>query len=562
VGMPLTRRQALSYAALVGATIAVPTRAWGATPSRRGVLTGEGLAGWSLTGNAVPMHLELVTVTDTTATLTWYTGDPTQLDEFGRPAPVAAPGRVLIGTTPVPLLMEEVQAHGATPYHHVEITGLTPGTRYFFVAESNGVPALATTFDPVSLHPVYGLGSADPLSGLDASNLGTFTTMTPPPGREIMRVAWMNDMHFGEDIAGIITRDVPGFPTGFPPGLPVDPENPYWRVTGNAALAEARQRGAQVLMVNGDLTAEARPDELDEIKGSLDAAFGTLGGCRRNAAGDFLVRPGDEPAYWVTRGNHDRAHRGELYAGGSPVADHDGFRDTFLDAFRPSWAPGATSSNFTVIAEGEGARWRFVGLDSSTDPTSTGTIPTQQLDYLAASLEAADEPTFVLIHHPAGEENALFGLPPAIAGVNDMAGAAAFRAILADHGDVVTAVHHGHTHRNNHTRSPATTGPLPFLEGAATKEYPAGYCILRLFEGGYMVNFHKCADPEARAWSQQSRAEFFGAYPYFSLGSLQDRNLAFDVDARRTTSPQGGVVQCSPPRPGINRRPAGGGQRP
>jgi len=86
----LSRRQLLRYAALVGATFPVAgafDRGWALSAQ-----TGSGLA--------APINLELVTVTDTEAVITWFTGDPTQPDEFGRPLPVAAPGRVLIGSSP------------------------------------------------------------------------------------------------------------------------------------------------------------------------------------------------------------------------------------------------------------------------------------------------------------------------------------------------------------------------------------------------------------------------------------------------------------------------------
>ena len=100
----LSRRQLVRYAALVSATF--PAAA--------------ALEGWSLgeaaaaTGQALPIHLELVTVTDTRAVITWFTGDPTQLDEFGRPKPVAAPGRVLIGTGPDPRTWKVVGRHDAS----------------------------------------------------------------------------------------------------------------------------------------------------------------------------------------------------------------------------------------------------------------------------------------------------------------------------------------------------------------------------------------------------------------------------------------------------------------
>jgi hypothetical protein len=97
-------------------------------------------------------------------------------------------------------------------------------------------------------------------------------------------------------------------------------------------------------------------------------------------------------------------------------------------------------------------------------------------------------------------------------------------------------VYSGHTHRNNRTTS-RETGRLPYFEGASTKEYPGGYTVVRLFEQGYMVNFWKTATPDALAWSEQSRGEYLGLYPYYTLGGFADRNWTFDVDARRTRRP-------------------------
>jgi hypothetical protein len=537
MGVPLTRRQFLRKSALVAATFPLvrPDRGWSLAEAA------------DATGLAVPMNLELVTVTDTSAIFTWFTGDPTQLDEFGRPKPVAAPGKVLVG--PSLLELHEVDSHAPTAYHYVEVTGLRPGTRYWFRAESNGVPALGTTLDPFALHLLYDdLPLSQKLSenDLDTTNAFTFVTMTPPPGQEVLRFAWFNDMHFGELISGIMTDKIDlGDGRGFPPGFKVDPANPYWRFMGNTALDEAVARGANFLLVNGDLTNEAEPAALAEIKATLDR-FGTFGGGRRNANGDFLVSTGDPPAYWVTRGNHDRAHTGPLYEDATPVDGHATYHDTFRDVFHEGWAPGATTSRFTVVVDSPSTRWRFIGLDSNNLVRSNGEFSDEQLGYLDAQLSAADEPSFVLCHHPAGFEANLLGFPPIIAGVAEEQ-AKPFRNLLARHRDNVIGVYAGHTHRNNRTRSPET-GDLPFYEGGSTKEYPGGYTIVRMFEGGYMVNFYKTALADCRAWSERSRGEYFGLYPYFTLGALADRNWVYSVDARVRTSPLSGP-SAPPPAP-------------
>src|SRR4051812_30808253 len=492
----LTRRQLIRYAALVAATYPVASAldpTW----------TLADLAG---SGTAVPLNLELVTVTDTEAVMTWFTGDPTRLDEFGRPEPVAAPGRVLIGTTPDPRTWHEVGSHGATAYHYVEIRGLKPGTRYWWRAESAGVPAVATVV------PRTGPTSAAPPS---------FRTMTRPPGREIGRVAWLNDLHYGEQVAGLAysNSSLPG--GGLPPGFPVDPHHPYWRFMGHGAVTEAAARGCTLLLANGDLSNAAEPMALGECKIALDA-FGRLGGTTH-------VKPGGPRHYFVTRGNHDRWEHGDLY--NSCEIRPGGMNDCFDDSFSAGFVPG--TQHFSITFGDDRARYRFVGLDSN-DGSTTGVLRQHELDFLEAELARGDA-TIPLFHHPASATASLSGVPPVADGL-DTNDATKFRQLLGTH-DNVAGVYAGHTHRNNFSTN-METGSVPYFEGGAVKEYPGGYTVVRLFEGGYMANFWKTSSPDARAWSERSRGEYLGLGPDYQLGSLADRNWSYAVDARRRARPR------------------------
>src|SRR4051794_9832490 len=114
----LTRRQLLQWAAVVAATpilssLSDQERAYG--------LTGAAQA-----GVALPVNLELVTLTETSAVLTWFTGDPTRPDDMGRLAPAPTDTEVLLGTSPADLHQAYHDAT-PTPYHYVELTGLEPG---------------------------------------------------------------------------------------------------------------------------------------------------------------------------------------------------------------------------------------------------------------------------------------------------------------------------------------------------------------------------------------------------------------------------------------------------
>ena len=525
----LTRRQLLRQAALLAATAPALALVSSERSFARALELVRGGAS-DAAGVAVPMHLELVTVTDTQAVITWFTGDPTDLDEFGRPRPLSAPGRVLIGTEPDPRTWVEVGAHDPTPFHHVVVDGLSQGTPYYWRAESNGViatPSVITHGDPADL-------VAPPM----------FTTLVPPQGRELGRVAWFNDLHFGEQFAGLAYSDRRLPRGGLPPGFPVDPDHPYWRFMSRNAVAQAQAAGCTLLLANGDLTNEAEPDALAECRSTLDV-FGTIGGDpdRRVGPGRVDLLPGDAPAYFVTRGNHDRAHQGETWSHCSPYGESADLRDCFADVFTPSWEPGST--HFSVTIGDCDARYRFVGLDSN-DGSETGVLRPGELDYLEQELARGDL-TIPLFHHPASDLAAQSTIPPG--GDLDAADAAAFRALVGRHPNV-GGVYTGHTHRNN--RSLATgTGQVPFFEGGAVKEYPGGFTQVRLFEGGYMVNFFKTSHPDAQAWSETTRGSYLGLAPNYQLGGFHDRNWVYDVDARVTSRPvpaRGGRPLCAPGR--------------
>jgi hypothetical protein len=258
---------------------------------------------------AVPMLLELVTVTETSAILTWFTGDPTRLDEAGRPMPMPADTEVLLGTSPADLRQVFYDAT-PTPYHYVELTGLEPGRPYLYLARSGGVPATtavtATGFPPAGTSAVSG----------SVSGPFAFATPEPPPGSFLFAIALCNDLHLGETVAGLATTQAG---MELPPGIRQrEGQPPYAEVMAAALAAETRQRGADVLLAAGDLSGEAGQLEVTDAKRFLDA-FGAY-----------------EETYLVARGNHDRPHTDDEAAACSAVPDHDGYHDCFRDSFFPT----------------------------------------------------------------------------------------------------------------------------------------------------------------------------------------------------------------------------------
>ncbi|HZQ28977.1 MAG TPA: metallophosphoesterase [Acidimicrobiales bacterium] len=463
---PLDRRQFLRLAGLVAATPLLPRMASARVPLARAFGTSAAAA--------VPIHLELVTVTDTSAVLTWLTADPTKIDQFGRPAPVPAGTVVELGTSPSNLV-RVIDRDDSTAFHYAELTGLEPGRPYWYRCSSNGVPAV-------------------PAQVLDEPPAtGTFTTLVPPPGSLLLTMAWANDLHMGELVSGLAysNSSLPG--GGAPPGFTSpDPNHPYWQVMADAAVAESKERGASLLLLNGDLTSEAQPVYLDQAKATFDT-FGTY-----------------RTDYFVTRGNHDRAH---MEPGCTPIAPGSPYTDCLHDTFFPD---GDTRFSF------DRAGLHFAALDTVDLTTGNGSVPADEVEWLQEDLADHDGmPTFVFGHHPVSEE----GRATTIGGPGfslSQSDAQALEAAIA--GTSVVGVYSGHTHRNKRSSSVIAPG-VPFIELGAVKEYPGGFGLVRVYDGGYMVNFYKTRADEARAWSEQSRGEYLGLYPYYTLGTLADRNF-------------------------------------
>ena len=422
-----------------------------------------------------PVDLELVTLTETSAVLTWYTGAAGTDDGLGRMKPAPADGEVAYGTHPARLTRT---AHGAagTPYHYVELTGLEPGRTYFYRARSQGRIAPPT--------PVAG-AAGRPVGG----GVFAFTTPQPPPGRFLFSVALCNDLHLGETVAGLVG----GLPVKGISQIPGRP--PYPEIMAKAMVADARARGATYLLAAGDVSSEAVPGDLGRAKRILDG-FGAYG-----------------HDYFVARGNHDRAHEGAPYTACEPGQwqGDDCFKDEFFDG----------RTYFSHDLHG----LHVIGLDTydkAGDGGDAGGLSAEQMDWFTSDLKAhKDQPTIVFGHHPLVTP----GDPLALAGGTTLAVAQVASITAAyDKAPGVFLHHAGHTHRNRRTPLPGR-GHVTQQEVGAVKEYPGGFTLLRIHSGGYALNFYKTRDDLAREWSERSRQELGGLWPQLSLGpSVADRN--------------------------------------
>ncbi|GHH87524.1 hypothetical protein GCM10018793_63640 [Streptomyces sulfonofaciens] len=482
-GCDVTRREILRWSAVAAAA-----------PAATGFVFDGTAAAASRKDDVSPANLELVTLTEDRAIITWYTGYTGTDDGLGRMVPAPADGEVRWGTHPGRLNRVATGLSDHTPYHYVELTGLEPGRTYYYQARSQGKPVPPTPFTLISGNAV-GTSSY----GLDGPGPYSFTTPQPPPGRHLFTVVLCNDLHMGETQAGLVGGQPQYIGIEQEPGLP-----PYPEVMLESLVADATSLGADFLLAAGDISAEAVPVDLSTAHRML----GAFGSYRED--------------YFVTRGNHDRAHLGDPYAA-CRAGQWQG-NDCFQDQFFPS---AHEPTYFTRTLQG----LRIIGIDTYDKPGNggdAGGLSPEQLSWFRGQLHRdQDQPTIVFGHHPLIVQDSAF---PITAGKSLDASQAA--TILDDYSRMPGLfLHHaGHTHRNKRTVSPSAPRVL-HQEIAAGKEYPGGFSLLRLHSEGYALNFYKSRSELARRWSERSRMEIQGAWPQFALGAaVSDRNTMAERD--------------------------------
>jgi 3',5'-cyclic-AMP phosphodiesterase len=440
-----------------------------------------------------PVNLELVTLTEDRAVITWYTGVTGTDDGLGRMVPAPADGEVYYGTHPSRLNRVAGGISSHTPYHYVELTGLEPGQTYYYQARSKGKPASPTPFTLIAGNAAgtsdYGQGTNGPFS---------FTTPQPPPGRFLFSVVLCNDLHMGETVAGLVGGQPQYVGISQVPGLP-----PYPEVMLDSLVHDVARLDPTYLLAAGDISAEAVPADLSRAR-------------------RFLTEFGEyRKDYFVTRGNHDRAHTGDPYAA-CRVGQWQG-----NDCFHDAYFPGDTPTYFSADLSG----LHVIGLDTydkAGGGGDAGGLSPAQLSWFRSDLAAhREQPTLVFGHHPLVVADSAFPTSP-----SNTLDAAQAAAILDSYAQTpgVFLHHAGHTHRNHRTISPSAPG-VTLQEVAAVKEYPGGFSLLRLHTGGYALNFYKSRSEQARAWSERSRQEIMGYWPQFAFGNtVADRNTVVSRD--------------------------------
>ncbi|MDQ6782277.1 MAG: metallophosphoesterase [Actinomycetota bacterium] len=298
-----------------------------------------------------------------------------------------------------------------------------------------------------------------------------FTTLTPPPGRLTARFATINDTHLGDrafGALGTITDVIP-----LPPDL-----DPYPVRCARAAIIEAAQWDAELILAKGDLTRDSEPVEFHEVGRML---------------ADSPVPVG------VILGNHDVRHGID---GSAILAGH-----------------GIAVAESATAMDLDGLR---IILAHSPMPTERrGRLGLKELDRIVALAAGAPPgasrrpgPVVVAIHHAPQRRPVATHYPPGLYAAESRRFVAAL--FEANPTSVILA---GHSHRN---RCYEIDGVV-VSEIGSTKDYPGQWAGYAVHEGGIRQVIRRIADPAAMAWTEGTRRALFGLWGVWSTSTVAQR---------------------------------------
>ncbi len=298
-----------------------------------------------------------------------------------------------------------------------------------------------------------------------------FRTPAAPRGDELFRFATISDLHLGRGDRAYrvpkMRKEVPE-----PRTHDVDLEQDRQFRTARAAVREALDWGAQLLVVKGDLCDESVDwiwDQAAELLGSLPVPVVILPGNHDTGA----LRVVEPEVAAAARGLDVRRGVGHL--------DVPGLRIVTVDSTNPGNGWGSVARHAHDVAD----------LASEVDHGV----------FLATH------------HHPQRFRPPLFwphGIPGPDA--DDFA-----RTVVSANPAVMASS--GHTHR---CRRRVVEG-LTWTEVAATNHFPGVWAGYTVYDGGLTQAVRRILEPEPMAWIEGTRHVLGGVWALWSTGTLDDR---------------------------------------
>lgn len=297
-----------------------------------------------------------------------------------------------------------------------------------------------------------------------------FETLRPPPGHLRFKLATINDLHIGQD----------GFGAFFEmKERGVDELHPVR--CARAAVAEALDWGAQLLIVKGDITEHGKSEEWEQAA--------------------ELMTSVPVPVE-VVPGNHDMGRRREI------------------DPERALAGHGLRVTHGLHVRDVPGLR---IVLFDSTVPGRHHGRTDHLLDELVSVLRRADGGVFVAMHHFTERFRYRTSYPPGIPAEESRR----FLAAVAE-ANPATLISSGHTHRNRLSQH----GPLFLSQVGSTKDHPGVWAGYAAYDGGIRQVVRRIAEPSCIRWTERTRRALGGLWGYLSPGTLGQRSFVVEWQDR------------------------------
>ncbi len=294
----------------------------------------------------------------------------------------------------------------------------------------------------------------------------TATTLVPPPGEELGRLATISDLHLGSDHFGFLKQMREHG----------EEKEPFAFRSAEAAIGEAIDWGATRLIVKGDAAHHGRAEDFDMVGRLLDSFPGI----------PVNLLPG----------NHDVD-----FKGGAQLPDGVGSRQIrYVRTTDHLDLPGLrlVLGNTTIERHGIGTL-RVVGSE------------------LLERAGSSDRPVLMAVHQQLQQHNTTRHWPPGIKGSEarpflDQLGAVNRQALVTT----------GHTHRNRARRD----GTTLLTEVGSTHHWPGVWAGYVIHEGGIRQVVRRIGAPSVVPWHEYSKNAVLTVWQRYAPGPLDQRCLA------------------------------------
>lgn len=375
-------------------------------------------------------------------------------------------------------------------YHLLRLPGLRSDSVYRYHIEVTGNSG-GTNSTSSALNKVE-------LPGAEFAN-GSFRTLKRPPGRLLFTFASIADIQLAApDDHYFNDQVIVGKGRALPAGersAGLSAAGPYLELTGADSVGQMFRESSDLARLAVDQINQYSGVSFSVIRGDL-----SQGGKLSEFAMTAEILDRLRAPYYAIPGNHDA-----IVNGGAE--GRAGWNRYFpAKSYRAVRMPGVA----------------IVALDTAYPKVRGGIehegyLGREQFYWLAETLRDNRLPVMIFTHHPP-ERITLWDGRPAKPVLTEL---------FKKNGNV-SAFLAGHGHRNKFKGAMWPRGTLS-VEGTTLVQYPSGFHLYDIYEGGFIQTFHKVASPKGLAISEESRRiQRLGPYAsqLVRAGTDRDRNFA------------------------------------